>query len=75
MTIYEVWDHDPMASSMGRDYIAARYFDRDKADADASARNSAWRADFERTAQDGKRRVVTEPWCWQHARVVAVEVV
>ncbi len=71
MKIFEVWDHDPMDGSAGRDYIAARYLTRKEANADVRKRNAEWRAYFETNATDGKRRAAKEPWNWQHAFVVA----
>ena len=74
MKIFEVWDHDPMDGSAGRDYIAARYLTRKEANADVLKRNAKWRARFEMNATDGKLRAAKEPWCWKFARVVEAKV-
>ncbi len=74
MVIYQVWDHDPMASSMGADYIARTFFSKADAEAEVKQRNDAWRKDFESTAQNGKARAVREPWNWRHARLTEATV-
>ena len=72
MTIYEVWDWDPMASIMGEHYIAARYTDEKIAAADAISRNADWRAYW--VTRRGEDSAKAEPYNWQHARVHAVVV-
>lgn len=69
MKIYELWDHDPMASSMGADYLAKTFAKREDAEAERDRRNAAAKARFVKEAQNGRRRAESEPWNWQHARV------
>lgn len=70
MKVYQVWDHDPMDGSYGKDYLAETYRKRSDAQHEVDRRNAEWRKYFENAAIDGKRRAETETWCWQHARLV-----
>lgn len=72
MTVYQVWDHDPMDGSAGHDYCAETFKKKTDAMADCDRRNAAWKAFFVKNAMDGVRRAETEPWNWQHAHVKPV---
>ncbi len=71
MEVFQVWDHDSMASAMGEDYIADTYANRSDAEAEVERRNELSRQHWIANAYDGEARL-KETWNWKHARLVVV---
>ncbi len=69
MTIYQVWDYDPMASSMGGNYCAATFREQTEAFAECERRNVEWREHFIKIARCGEQRADLEPWNWRYAYI------
>jgi len=71
MTVYIVWDFDPMDGSYGSDYLARIHATREGAQTDMDDRNKKWLSRWR--AATGEDRV-HETWNWRHAQVEVREV-
>jgi hypothetical protein len=67
MTVYEVWDFDPMDGSAGANYLADVFANRKDAIADVERRNMEARQQFIANASNGRARADAEPWQWRRA--------
>ncbi len=71
MTIYQLYDFDPMASNMGSDFIAKSFLIKKEAEVERDLRNAAYKEHWFKTQPENRHK---ETWSYNFCYIKEVHV-